>query len=182
MQAMMFTLKHYHLRVRLSVQSQCRCVSCCVVCDPQPVCFCHAMALLCCVSHSLFCVPNCMNCHSLAVLTLCVTQPVVCVQLSWSCCVVCVLLLAVCILQTTMNIDQLFKQSLELSTITLNMLVIVYSSYIHMHTVSSISLALKIAKLCGCTTGMCIQLFEQYVEHCLFLTYITLMQTKNKEA
>ena len=61
--------------------------------------------------------------------------------------------------KTTMNIDQLFKQSLELSTITLNMLVIVYSSYIHMHThtaVSSISLALKIAKLCGCTTGMCI--------------------------
>ena len=48
--------------------------------------------------------------------------------------------------KTTMNIDQLFKQSLELSTITLNMLVIVYSSYIHMHThtVSSISLALKI--------------------------------------
>ena len=36
--------------------------------------------------------------------------------------------------KTTMNIDQLFKQSLELSTITLNMLVIVYSSYIHMHT------------------------------------------------
>ena len=23
--------------------------------------------------HSLFCVPNCMNCHGLAVLTLCVT-------------------------------------------------------------------------------------------------------------
>ena len=31
----------------------------------EPVCFCLAMALLCCVSHSLFCVSNC---HGLAVL------------------------------------------------------------------------------------------------------------------
>ena len=40
-----------------------------------------------------------------------------------------------------MNIDQLFKQSLELSTITLNKLVIVYSSYIHMHTLINLTSA-----------------------------------------
>ena len=44
----------------------------------------------------------------------------------------------------------------------------------HAHTHSPINLiALKIPKLCGCTTGMCILLFAQYVEHCLFLTYMS---------